>query len=277
MSGIVFFRTEKLGELKDFYLNQVGCQMWLDQRDCLIFQHGNFLFGFCERDEVEKEGIITFFYDEKEKVDQIYKKFKKIAISPPSMNERYSIYHFFAHDPEARKVEFQYFDYPVERHLCGDELLVSRRSIRDFRAKEISEEILGQVVNVSRFSPTSRNSQSYYFKIIREKELLGQISEVRGENSSPIGRAPLAVAICSDSKLSKGYIQDGCIAAYHFMLSAAFFGLGTCWIAAMDRPDVKKILEIPEHHYIATITPLGYPKTLPLSPPERKELSWFIR
>ena len=277
MSGIVFFRTQKLGELKDFYLNQVGCQLWQDQKDCLIFKNGNFLFGFCERDDVDKEGIITFFYDRKEKVDQFYEKFKKVAFSPPSMNVKYQIYHFFAPDPEGRKVEFQYFDHPVNEHLCGDELLKTRRSIRDFDQKDIPEKILKQILNVSRFSPTSRNSQSYYFKIIREKELIKKLSEVRGKSSTPISRAPVTVAVCADPDLSKRYIQDGCIAAYHFMLSAWFFGLGTCWIGGMDREEVKKLLKVPSNHYIATITPLGYPAEISLNTPERKTLSWFMR
>jgi nitroreductase len=277
MSGIVFFRTQKLGDLKDFYLNQVGCQLWQDQKDCLIFKKGNFLFGFCERDDVDREGIITFFYDRKEEVDQLYEKFKKIAISPPSMNEKYRIYQFFACDPEERMVEFQYFDHPVNRYLCGDELLKTRRSIRYFNQKDIPEKTLKQILDVSRFSPTSRNSQSYYFKIIREKELIKKLSEVRGESSNPIGRAPVAAAVCSDPDLSKRYIQDGCIAAYHFMLSAWFFGLGTCWIGGMDREEVKKLLKVPSNHYIATITPLGYPAEIPLNIPERKELSWFMR
>ena len=277
MSGIVFFRTQKLGELKDFYLNQVGCQLWQDQTDCLIFKHGNFLFGFCERDDVDTEGIITFFYDRKEEVDQFYEKFKKIALSPPSMNEKYGIYQFFARDPEERMVEFQYFDHPVNMYLCGDELLKTRRSIRDYKKENIPDKILEEVIENSRFSPTSRNSQSYYFKIIREKELIKKLSEVRGGSSAPIGRAPVAVAVCSDPDLSKRHIQDGCIAAYHFMLSAWFFGLGTCWIGGMDREEVKKLLKMPLNHYIATITPLGYPVEISPNTPERKELSWFLR
>lgn len=277
MSGIIFFRTQKLIELKDFYLNRVGCQLWQDQKDCLIFQNGNLLFGFCERDDVDKEGIITFFYDRKEKVDRMYDKFKEVALSPPSMNEKYRIYHFFANDPEGRKVEFQYFDHPVDRYLCGDELLETRRSIRDFKQKEIPEKILEGIFEISRFSPTARNSQSYYFKVIREKELTKKLSEVRGKSSAPIGRAPVAVAVCSDPDLSKRHIQDGCIAAYHFMLSAWFFGLGTCWIGGMDREEVKKLLGIPSNHNIATITPLGYPAQLIPGPPGKKELFWFVK
>jgi len=277
MSGIMFFGTQKLMELKDFYMIKVGCEVWLDQGDCIIFKNGNFLFGFCERNEVNKEGIITFFYEKKEEVDRLYEKFESTAVSPPAMNEKYRIYHFFAQDPEGRKLEFQYFDNPVDMYLSGDELLLSRRSIRDFKQTEVSEEILDQIFDISRFAPTSRNSQSYYFKLVRNKELITWLSKRRGEKSAPIGKAPVAAVICSNPELSKRYVQDGCIAAYHFILTAWFFGLGTCWIAGMDREDIKKMLEIPEHHYISTITPLGYPKSIPLNPPERKERDWFVR
>ncbi|KPK88403.1 hypothetical protein AMJ80_11095 [bacterium SM23_31] len=277
MSGIVFFGTNNLMDLKDFYEIRVGCEVWLDQGDRIIFKKGNLLFGFSEQDEVDKEGIITFFYNNKEEVDRIYEKFKATAVSPPSIDEKYRIYHFFTNDPEGRKLEFQYFDHPVNRYLSGDDLLMKRRSIRNFIQTEIPEEILDQIFEVSRFAPTSRNSQSYYFKLIRDKETIDWLSKRRGENSAPIGMAPMAVAVCSDPGLSKRYVQDGCIAAYHFILSAWFLGLGTCWIAAMDREDVKKMLPIPEHHYVATITPLGFPESIPLDPPERKERDWFVR
>lgn len=277
MSGIVFFGTQKLKELKKFYLDQVGCELWLDQRDCLIFRHGNFLLGFCQREQVEKQGIITFFYEKKEEVDRFYEKFKEVAISPPVMNKKYGIYQFFAPDPEGRKLEFQYFEYAVHRYMSGDELLVSRRSVREFKDEEVPQEILDQILHLSRYSPTSRDSQSYYFRFVRKKKLIDQLSKTRGESSAPIGRAPMAVAVCSDPDLTRRHVEDGCIAAYHFMLASWFFGLGTCWIGGMDREEVKKILEIPEHHYVATITPLGYPRHLPLTPPEKREVSWFIR
>jgi len=61
------------------------------------------------------------------------------------------------------------------------------------------------------------------------------------------------------------------------MLSSWFFGLGTYWIGGMDREDVKKLLKIPSNHYIATIMLLGYPASISFNPPERKELSWFIK
>ena len=109
MYGIVFFKTQKLAELKDFYMKQVGCELWLEQGDCMILRSGNMLFGFCQRERADLQGMITFFYDSKERVDKAYKQFHSAALAPPKMNEKYRIYHFFARDPEDRMIEFQFF------------------------------------------------------------------------------------------------------------------------------------------------------------------------
>jgi nitroreductase len=277
MGGILFMGTAMPGKIKAFYIDQVGCQPWLEQEDCIILRHGNFLFGFCERKEVDKGGVLTFFFEKKSEVDHVYKRLTSIATTEPKLNEKYRIYNFFAEDPEGRKIEFQYFDHPVDSYLSGDRLLSTRRSIRKYRDDQIEDDILKQVLEICRYAPTSMNTQSYYFRLIRDRAILSKLAETRGKSSSPIGNAPMAVAICSDPGLSKRHIQDGCIAAYHFLLSAWFYGLGTCWIAAMDREDVKQWLGIPGDHYVATVTPLGYPQHLEFNPPERKDVTWFLR
>jgi len=277
MSGIVFLGTRRLDALKDFYLRRVGCRLWLEQADCVLFAHGNLIFGFCQRGEADTGGIITFFYESKDAVDQMYDRFKDIALSPPAHNDKYRIYQCFARDPEGRMVEFQYFDHPVESHFMGDELLLTRRSIREFEPTEAPQETLDKVFEVCRFAPTSRNCQSYYFKVIRDRDIIQRLSQVREKSSSPIARAPLAVAICVDPTLTRRIFEDGHIAAYHFLLAAWCFGLGTCWIAAMDREDVKQMLGIPQDHYVATVTPLGYPRDRDKPAPPRKDVGWYLR
>jgi hypothetical protein len=81
----------------------------MDQKDCIIFQHENMLLGFCQREESDLKGMITFYYPTKQEVDLVYKKFESIADSTPRDNPKYPIYHFFARDPENRILEFQYF------------------------------------------------------------------------------------------------------------------------------------------------------------------------
>jgi nitroreductase len=176
---------------------------------------------------------------------------------------------------------------PIEETLLADsenpikngkDLLLTRRSVRRFTDEPVPDVTLWEVFDVCRYAPTSRNSQSYDFVLIRDRKTLAWLSEVRGTNSEPIGRAKAAVAVVADPAKSRRHVQDGCIAAYHFLLAAWAFGLGTCWIAAMDRDDVKERLGVPRDHYIATVTPLGYPAESPHTPQRRskEELVRFL-
>jgi len=155
-------------------------------------------------------------------------------------------------------------------------LLMSRRSIRYYKEKEVPETILKEIFELSKYAPSARNFQPSYLILIRDKKVIKLLGDIRGNSSAPISRAPLAVAICSDPSISKRYLQDGPIFAYHFMLSAWVFGIGTCWIADMDRDEVKEILNIPKSHYVVTVTPLGFPAENP-EMGERKKIEEFVR
>ncbi len=276
MSGIIFYKTQNLNELREFYSTSLGMETWLEQKDCIIFKDNNMLLGFCQRDEVDTAGMITFFYPTVNQVGAKFQVLKSIALAPPEKNNDYAIYQFFARDPENRMLEFQSFLHELPPYLQGDELMLTRRSIRHFQDRRISREILSQIFGQCRFAPTSRNSQSYYFLVIEKPETLKFLATRRNSSSAPIGRAPLAVAVCADNEKTLRPEQDGCIAAYHFILSAWNFGLGTCWIAAMDRDDVKQELGIPKHHYVATVTPLGYPASVPEAS-GRRGIDEFVR
>ena len=276
MSGILFFKTRDKDGVKEFYQTQVGMDVWLEQKDCVILKHGNLLVGFCTRDETDTCGMLTFFYPTKEEVDTMYERMKSRAEDTPKENEKYDIYHFFAKDPENRIIEFQAFLHPVDSYQTGDELLITRRSVRNFKDEKIPDEILWKLFEVCRYAPTSRNSQSYYFLAVSDKEKIDYLASVRKGSSEPIGRAPMTIVICSDPSLSKRHIQDGCIAAYHFTLAAWNFRLGTCWIGGMDREEVKEQLGIPQNHYVATVTPLGYPAKHPTLR-ERKPAKEYVK
>lgn len=114
LAGIVFFKTNMLEEIIDFYVNDIGMHIWLEQEDCTILVHGNLLLGFCQRDIAEIEGLITFFYPTEEDVDAMYDLLENISTTKPTINEQYQIYQFFAEDPEGRVLEFQAFLHPVE-------------------------------------------------------------------------------------------------------------------------------------------------------------------
>ena len=107
--GIIFYQTTNLERLHNFYKDTVDAKLWLDQGGCKIYQFGNMLFGFCQRDKTELGALLTFFYPTRELVDEMYRRVKDSADSAPKDNPAYRIYHFYAKDPDGRPIEFQYF------------------------------------------------------------------------------------------------------------------------------------------------------------------------
>lgn len=116
LGGLVFLKTNDRRKVVDFYRQRIGMDVWLEQPDITILQHGNLLLGFHQIKAAdgatagaEVQGMYTFVYPSVEAVDDMYARLKDIADGPPRHNERYKIYQFFATDPEGRKLEFQAF------------------------------------------------------------------------------------------------------------------------------------------------------------------------
>ncbi len=110
MAGIVFFGSEELGKLKEFYCDKIEANLWRDQGKCLIFDKNGFKFAFCKNEQAETCGVITFLYETRKKIDEIHNQLKDIAISKPvSRRPEFDIYQFYGEDPEGRTLEFQCF------------------------------------------------------------------------------------------------------------------------------------------------------------------------
>ncbi|MBN1150343.1 VOC family protein [candidate division WOR-3 bacterium] len=120
MAGIVFFKTDNMEKTLAFYVDAVGMDVWLEQKNCVILRHENMLLGFCLGEMPRNESLITFFYSNKKKVDEIYEKLKNSAQNQPKYNKDYDIYHFYAEDPQGRVVEFQFFCSEIQDNFIWE-------------------------------------------------------------------------------------------------------------------------------------------------------------
>lgn len=111
--SILFLRTADLAVIERFYIDQVGGVVWLRQPGCTILRFGNQLIGFCQGEQVETAGVLTFFFEQAGDVDAMFLRHGETADRPPRFNPTYRIYQFFARDPEGRVIEFQQFVHPL--------------------------------------------------------------------------------------------------------------------------------------------------------------------
>jgi nitroreductase len=259
MSGIIFFKTKSLEEMHKFYHDKLKLKFWLKQKGCNIYQSGNFLIGFIEAFEADTQGIIDFFEPNKQLIDKKYEGLKDITFVHPQINELYNIYNFSVKDPEGRVINFQTFLHNVPMHKTSEEALVYRRSIRKFKNEPVPKEILDEVFSLCRYSPTSNDSQSFYFIVVQNKEDLEFLSKSRGDSSSFLSSAPTGVIVVADQTKTLRPIQDSNIAATYLVLAAYSLELGTCWIAEMNTSDIKDRFGIPQNDHIACVIATGYP------------------
>lgn len=57
-----------------------------------------------------------------------------------------------------------------------EELVLSRRSIRQYRDTNVSEDVVKQIIELARYSPTASNQQDVAYTIITDREVLKKIS-----------------------------------------------------------------------------------------------------
>ncbi len=157
------------------------------------------------------------------------------------------------------------------------EFIKNRRSIRSFQDKPIPENEIQMILEAGRWAPSASNKQPWEFYVIKDKEVLKEISKnaIYGRH---IKRAPFAIVIIGKKTTSPNYyIQDTSLVSMTMMLMAWSLGIGTCWIGALDRKAVKEMLDLGENDYLLTVLPMGYIKGSIPDPTLRKNLSQISR
>lgn len=154
----------------------------------------------------------------------------------------------------------------------------SRRTIRQFKDKEISDEVIEKLIEAGRYCPTGTNAQDYSFTVIKnnleffESEAVNffrTLQKVGGTLSKYVKnttiddnfffkKAPLVIIVNGKGKTSP------CLASSYIELMAESLGLGVLYsgffIATTKfSRKIAKALKTPEGHTPTTCLVIGYP------------------
>ncbi len=154
------------------------------------------------------------------------------------------------------------------------ELMVSRRSIRQFLPKTVPQDILRNIVNTGRLAPSAANRQPLEFIVVDEERIKKQIfpclkwaGYIAPKGDPKPGKEPQAyIVVCVNTEIrERGYEWDSGAAIENMILAAWEKGIGSCWIISVDKKRVKTILGIPGTHLIDSVVALGYPAESPVT------------
>ncbi|KON29090.1 hypothetical protein AC482_07255 [miscellaneous Crenarchaeota group-15 archaeon DG-45] len=160
------------------------------------------------------------------------------------------------------------------------EVIRTRRSIRSYLNKPVSDEDAIKILDAARLAPSGGNRQRWKFVYVNDPGVLRMI-----KNCSPgfYGDATAAIIVGIEYDDGTSGAQPGGVvgvldigfAAENISLAAHALGLGSCAIASFNAGCITKVINSPENFRPVLVFSLGYPDKLP-SMPKKKSLSEIV-
>ena len=143
--------------------------------------------------------------------------------------------------------------------------ILTRRSIRKYKAKEITKEQVNEIIKAAMYAPSAFNNQPWQFIAVDKKEILDKIFKII-PHAEMLQQAAAAIIVCGDKNLEENInlIALNCSAAtQNALLAIHDLGLGAVWVSAYPVEGtitgLKKLFNLPENIVPISILSIGYP------------------
>jgi nitroreductase len=134
------------------------------------------------------------------------------------------------------------------------------RQVRQYEDKPVSPDIVDQLLEIARWTGSSRNTQPWHFIVVDDREKLKAISELR----TPINwvaESSFAIAIVLDGEKENSEAYDEGRVTERLMIASHLLGLGagTAWYGDEDLQEKgKEILGIPKERTARSVVAIGH-------------------
>jgi nitroreductase len=163
------------------------------------------------------------------------------------------------------------------------EILTNRGSVRDYSEKQVSDELLEELLSEAAQSSNTGNMQTYSVVVTRNEEMKKRLAQLHF-NQRMITGAPVVLTFCADYNLftrwckernaEPGYDNflsfycatiDATIWAQTFCVAAEAAGLGICYLGTTtyNAEEIAEVLGLPSLVLPVTTITVGYPADAP--------------
>lgn len=164
-----------------------------------------------------------------------------------------------------------------------NDVLHGHRSIREYEDKEVSQEVLDQILDAGIRASSSGNMQSYSIIVTKDKEIRKKLYSAHMEQSMVVD-APILLTFCVDFNRMRKWLTlndapvhfdnfmsfmigaiDATLASQNCALAAENAGLGICYMGSTlaNCNQIGEILHLPPNVVPIVGYSLGYPKEYP--------------
>jgi nitroreductase len=160
--------------------------------------------------------------------------------------------------------------------------ITSRRNVRQFADRPLSEDQVDRILEAGRRAPSSRNWQPWDFIAVTDRSQLRELSHV-WQGGGHIADSALTVVVVlpkMDEERQRGRAQyDVGQATMQMMVAATDLGIGSGHSAVGDHELARRLLGFPEDRFAAVMIDFGYPSDRPLRPirhPDRRPFDELV-
>ena len=148
------------------------------------------------------------------------------------------------------------------------ELLKTRRTYRRFEQKEISQEIIDEILLAARLASSAANKQPLSYVVIRDREKVDKVFSYTSwagylppEQGQPKKdeQPTLFIAVVENLDINRDCDTDAGLAISNMTLAAWNHGVGSCMIGACNKPVLSEMFGLTENQKLHTVVAFGYP------------------
>lgn len=172
------------------------------------------------------------------------------------------------------------------------ELMLSRRSIRQYKDEPISREVLDEILNLGLNAPNGKNRQAYEIRVLGPTTIDAITAAVVNDNPQLAERpgfknifvnAPCVICIANDKSYDMSQIDCGLLGE-NIILAAWAHGIGSCCLGSSarwikDSPSARPYLDqmnFSEGYELLYCIALGYPDETPDAKPRRDDMIMYM-
>lgn len=160
------------------------------------------------------------------------------------------------------------------------EFLRGQRQSRQFTDEPVSDDDLDAILQVARWTGSSKNTQPWQFVVVTDAAIKGEISKATQWTGWAVD-APVVIVTVTDGDTPHAHDYDEGRVSERILLAAQALGLGSGVITfGTDeaRARVKAALQVPDGHQVYSAVPLGHaiPRDSPHPLAGRKPLSELV-
>ncbi len=160
------------------------------------------------------------------------------------------------------------------------EAITSRRNVRSFADRPVTDEQLDRILEAARRSPSSQNTQPWDLVVVTDRGLLGELSKV-APGARHVAGSAATIALITDSatdQLPRVRFDLGQL-TMSIMIAAADLGIGSGHAGVGDKELAARLLGLPPGKSCTFMISLGFPADRPLAPvsrPDRRPLDQLV-